>query len=325
MLAGRFLKKADPQPPVVVPQLNATEASKAVQRSALKDLLAVTLLTGALGIGARTLAGSKYVFGDSSLHDSDLNTGSLPNKLVIPKPVFTDEKTYEATHPELEPKKKLKKKAQMGVDALTTGASQGAVESGVQAGNAPALYSTKDEIPWYYGGMLLASLLGGVGGYRLTDKILDNKRKKDIEDEVAEAKRQFQQSLVSNYRPDQIELEKKATEDQPSLDYFGTLDRFTTFCGIEDGSDSEKAIKQASVWSTLLNYYGLAAIPLALAAGVATYKATRSRSTDALLEKSLKRRRRELMAKRPMDLQVVPEPVKIQRGKLKVEESEEPV
>jgi len=60
--------------------------------------------------------------------------------------------------------------------------------------------TSKPGLWWYMPSMLGAGALGGYGGWKLIDHILDKRRRQEIDDEVDESRNEFQEALVSQYK-----------------------------------------------------------------------------------------------------------------------------
>lgn len=60
--------------------------------------------------------------------------------------------------------------------------------------------TSKPGLWWYMPAMLGAGTLGGYGGWKLIDHILDKRRRQEIDDEVDESRNEFQEALMSQYK-----------------------------------------------------------------------------------------------------------------------------
>lgn len=169
---------------------------------------------------------------------------------------------------------------------------------------------TEQHIPWYLPGIIGGGLLGGVGGYALSDSIIDKKRKADLQTEVDAAKEEYQQALLANYQPGQIPVQKNASVASVGAQ----LDRIADLLGISEDTPMEKVAGLEQILGRTLGLYGSVALPAALLAGMASYGYTRSRSSDKLLEKALKQRERDRISRRPPEIMAVPESVHYQHG-----------
>lgn len=169
---------------------------------------------------------------------------------------------------------------------------------------------TEQHIPWYLPGMVGGGLLGTAGGYFAADKIIDKKRKADLQAEVDAAKEEYQQALLANYQPGQIPVQKHAAAHGVGVQ----LDRLADMLGITVDTPLEKVANLEQLLGRGLGLYGAVALPTAMLAGLASYGYTRERSSDKLLEEALKQRERDRVSRRPPEIVVVPEPVHYQRG-----------
>lgn len=144
-------------------------------------------------------------------------------------------------------------------------------------------------IPW----MIPATVLGGgasiYGGWKLMDSVLDHRRKKELEEDVASAKHDFHQALLAEFdRPVHV---PKLAADRSLAD---NLDRIY------------ENVKQAGMFDDAAHYAGVGTGMYATAAGVGglaaaigAYQATKKRQEQALLRKAQKMRQRQMWNRQP--------------------------
>lgn len=144
---------------------------------------------------------------------------------------------------------------------------------------------------WYMPAMLGAGAAGAYGGWKVIDKILDHRRRKEIEDEVEESRQDFQTALTSQY--------KKGSDSE-----LGTaLDELYS-----------KMQKRADWFSPdtkgkALGMYASYAIPSALLGYMVVKGLADKGSTSKILEKAQRRRALKQQKARPAELYAVPTPI----------------
>lgn len=146
-------------------------------------------------------------------------------------------------------------------------------------------------IPW----VMPATLLGGLGslygGWKGMDYILDNQRKKKLDEEVARAKGEFEAALTAQY-------------DKQGSDLGRDLDALY--------DDVMSLTKQGIDWShhagQMAGAYGTYAGLSGLIAGLMAYQAANKRSRQALLQKAQQRRARRQQQQRPPVIFATPVP-----------------
>lgn len=284
---ARPLHKSAGGPPAAIDPVDAE-----IRSQALKDILTVGGLAAAGGIGARGLLGLRYMFGRRR---PDLSRAIGPTVISIPTPVFKN------------PRDEVRARGL------------------AKAANAPL--SGRTGLPWYLPGLTLAGVGGLAGGYRLMDVLMDKKRKADLEAEILAAKDDYHRALLDQYDPAMVpsadtmpdeplpaktvnapagaaKLRLKSAELQTDLD---ALANQVEKVGAEKAAMPNWANKGLGV-------YGTIAALLALGSGTAAYNYTKKRSTNRLLEDSLRQRERDRWSRRPPELYAIPTPVKLTRG-----------
>lgn len=136
-------------------------------------------------------------------------------------------------------------------------------------------------------------LTGGaalMGGWKLTDMLLDNRRKAQLQEELDMAKKEYEGALHGTMGA------KLASNDKVGVG----LDQL--FDGLS---------KEGSVTAKATGAYALAAALMAGGAGVGAYNWTKGRSEAALLAKAQKERARRLWSSNLQPVYAVPEPVEM--------------
>ena len=243
------------------------------QRKAIRDILATLGMGAAVGVGARGLAGAGNFFGRTP---SDVSRSPGPSVLQIPVPVYANPRDEERAR-----------------------------RLGLKAAN------WKAASPWWTLPGLVAAGGGGIyGGYKTMDFLMQNKRKADLEAEIAAARDRYHRALIDQYNPANV----------PSAEQVPTLDKRSEL--LRDLGKAVDTIQEAAAdfgkqadWKD--NTIGLLATIgglLAGGAGMASYNWAKSRSTQKLLEDAIKARERERYARRPPEIYAVPQPVRLSRA-----------
>lgn len=128
-------------------------------------------------------------------------------------------------------------------------------------------------VPATYGAVPAA--LGALyGGYKLTDYILDKRRKATIDQELAAAQKAYDQAIAGQ--------DKQAA----SVIVDDMFDRMADIATTE----SADTVKQANAGQMLLGGYGLYGVLSSLAAGIPSYKFFENRSKREMIAKALRQR-----------------------------------
>jgi hypothetical protein len=156
--------------------------------------------------------------------------------------------------------------------------------------------STPTAIPWF----MPAAMLGGLGtiygGWKGMDKILDARRKAKLEEEVEDARGDFNQALLDQY-------DEKAGSDEATLGQ----DLDTLFDQVEKVAFGN--IDWGNLSGTTAGLYGSYAGLTALLAGLTAHDFASKRSKRELLRKAQQRKARRLQMQRPSELFATPVPV----------------
>ncbi len=180
--------------------------------------------------------------------------------------------------------------------------------------------STKGGIPWYGPAMLLGGL-GGLGlGWKGMDKVLDARRQREQESELAAARQQFHDALLSQYdepikvHPELMAGKKKAASDDTMVKVGEALDElFDNFQKAAAEEEARPMAKAAVDWSNVAGQaaggYGMYAGLSGLLTGALVYDKIQKRSRRAVLEKALDKRQRRRFMQQPTEIYAVPEPV----------------
>jgi hypothetical protein len=268
----------------------------AIRGDALNDIMTVGGLGLAGGIGLRGLMGLRYMFGRSR---PNLSRSLGPTVISVPTPVFTN------------PRDEARAQAQ----AQKMSSDKAAIAS-------------RSELPFYLPGMTMAGIGGLAGGYKLMDLLMGNKRRTDLNDEVAAARDEYRQALLAQYDPANVPaagsvpdapLPAKTVNHPPAGASklplkMASLDQdLDALCGeVEKVAIEKQAIPG---WMGKgLGVYGTLASLLALGSGVAAYNVTKSRSPNKLMEDAIKARERQRWASRPPEIYAIPTPVRLNRG-----------
>jgi len=160
--------------------------------------------------------------------------------------------------------------------------------------------TNKSNLWWYMPAMLGAGALGGVGGWKLIDKILDNRRRKEIDDEVDASRGEFQNALVSQYKQGSdselgVALDELYLKMQKAAKAGDWLDPNTYFTPDQVGRGK--------------GMYATYAIPSALLGYLFVKKMADKGSRRQIIEKAQRRRALKQQRARPAELYAVPSPI----------------
>lgn len=165
----------------------------------------------------------------------------------------------------------------------------------------------KMHFPWYMPGIWLSGIAGGYGGWKAVDSLLDARRRQAAEDDVTQAKRDFETALLSQYdKPVKLAADDPWVKVGQELDQLA--DQFEKAAGVVD-SAVDAITPSANTMSTLGNYYTMYAAPSALLAGYAVYNATKKRRRREVLSKAIDARRRRRQEQAPLEIYATPQPV----------------
>ena len=161
-------------------------------------------------------------------------------------------------------------------------------------------YTSKTSLPWYMPAMLSAGLVGGVGTWKVIDHILDQRRRKELEDEVTTSRDEFQNALVSQYKQGSdselgVALDELYLKMQKAAKLTDYLDPRNYL------SDNQKGM--------FTGMYGTYAIPSALLSFLAIKKMTDKGSRRKIMEKAQRQRALKQQRARPAELYAVPSPI----------------
>jgi hypothetical protein len=155
------------------------------------------------------------------------------------------------------------------------------------------------DLPWGIPGLAAAAVGGGLAGHALAGVPLEAARKKEEEDELAEAKRRYETALAPGGGSALAKLAAAAPHaGDPRAAGYALADRLLA------------AQKRAGLAERAGGLWMLTAGTAAALAGVGAYNWRRSNSPDKALEEALRRRREQLHAAAPPPLVAVPVPAK---------------
>jgi len=173
----------------------------------------LTGLAGTLGGGALALLANRA---DPTPEESSLGTMS-PELVKVPMPSRAKKRNQNLLEDSSEPEK-------IG--------SFGNIFSGdFWKGNQAKHWS---EVPWLPAAMLGLPLLGGAGAYHLINKTLQDKRKKQMAEELEEAEAGYNNALLSSYDKNKLNLHKAAV----SREIGEGLDKLASLLKVSEGKPS---------------------------------------------------------------------------------------
>lgn len=160
--------------------------------------------------------------------------------------------------------------------------------------------STFGGIPWYYPALTGAVGGGAYMGWKALDKILDKRRKHQLEQEVERAKHDFRSALMSQY-------EKESSNTLgPELDgLYDHIEKQAISLNPVDWA-SAAGIDAPDLLGRGVGAYGAGAGLTALTTGMVIYNMMKKRQRKAVLEKAKKERLRRLYESRPPEIYARP-------------------
>jgi hypothetical protein len=185
--------------------------------------------------------------------------------------------------------------------------------------------------PEAFPGLMLGTLGGGYGGWKLMDSLLDRRRATESEDELEAAKREYREALSSHLSPsvdtkaaseksaatllgeeldalflkvqENIPLEKSADPEDGNL--FGGAGRALGWLTSAPGKFYDWITKDTTR-DTALGLYGAYSIPTLIAGYMAGKGISDKFSQRRILDKALKQRAKQRSVSRPPSLYAVP-------------------
>lgn len=168
-----------------------------------------------------------------------------------------------------------------------------------------ASITTKTALPGYGPAMMLTGMAGLGLGWKGADMVLDTMRKKEREQELAAARKEFHDALLHQYdAPLSTGSSTAALQKTAAAAIGGELDQL--FDRVVDGI--EKTATMADWGGHAANTYGTYAGLAALLAGAWAYDKANKRSRRSVLESALKKRQRKQFDQSPTEIFAVPEP-----------------
>lgn len=182
--------------------------------------------------------------------------------------------------------------------------------------------TTKGGIPWYGPAMLMTGLAGAGAGWAGMDKVLQARRKKQMESDLEGARSQFREALLNQYdtpvqtHPGLMGDTKKAASDGTMVEVGRRLDalyeKVAAAVVAEEAEPLHKVAFDASnVAGQAAGGYGMYAGLSGLLAGALVYDKMSKRSRRSVLEGALKRRQRRQFMQQPTEIFARPEPVAV--------------
>lgn len=224
-----------------------------LNREALKDIANYLMLGAGAGVAMRGATGIANLLRD----DQEVvpsKTVDMPVLFGVPKKVEDEEEDV----------KKLEYKSAAEKEAIS-----------------------KYSLPYYLPAMLLGTPLAAYGGWKAVDAVLDKQRRAKSEDNLEEAKKDYEEALLASYK-------KSASTDEMLDEVFDNY-------------------KEASTLSDILGTGKGLALTYALATGPLGYMMVNSQmkknSKRKILEKAMRERARRQAAKQPAELYAIPAPV----------------
>ena len=232
-------------------------ANQQMKSEASNKVMRALLTAGGLGAALRGVSGLRHLFESS------------PN----PPPTSTVEM------PVVYPQKREEEK----LASLSDGDSDTATSPYGLSGYIPAI--------------LLGTPLAAYGGWKGVDAILDKQRRKRTEDELDEAKQDYQQTLLSSYKQAEDEGDLEADLDQ-------AFDGYQKQAGLVSMLQKQFPNAEGILKGLAVSY----AVPTSVAGYMAVNNMMQDNSKRALLQKAMQERARRRAQQQPAELYAVPSP-----------------
>jgi hypothetical protein len=248
-------------------------------------------LAGTLGGGALAFLANKA---NATPEENSLGTMS-PELVKIPMPARAKKKNQNL----------LEDNADIEKTAITNLVPSSVFSADFWKGNQAKHWS---EVPWLPAALLGLPLLGGAGAYHLVNKTMQDRRKQQMDEELAEAEQGYQNALLNSYDKDKLNLHKTAISKEigEGLDKLASLLKIAekpSWSSAVSGAP-EVNIPEQNTWLKWLHSkvvpqdladklrgmtaggagaLGLLALGIPLATGYSAYKYYRNRDKTKLL------------------------------------------
>lgn len=151
------------------------------------------------------------------------------------------------------------------------------------------LASSLGNIPWYYPAMFGGGVLGAAAGYHGADKLMDWRRKKDVELELAKAKAEYEAALAS------ATGHKRAENSELGTNLDTIYDAWEKVSGV-----------LSDIGGHAVGGYGVYSAATGLAGAIAAYNWAKKRQRRRVLEQAQKARMRRRSSEQPTPLMALP-------------------
>jgi hypothetical protein len=157
------------------------------------------------------------------------------------------------------------------------------------------------QIPWFPPAAMAAGLGGIYGGWNIFDKLMDERRESEQEQELENAKLQFSQALQGPTGA------KTAGDNELGRELDGLFDEIKQAMENDDlMSDLTKSANWGGPLGQAAGLYGIYALLAGGMAGNYAYNRAKKRTGPKVLEEAMKRRKRQRAATRPAPVLTAP-------------------
>lgn len=251
----------------------------------VKKILGAGLLGIGVGAGARGLVGVKNMLPTTEPLSAASQQSPIPSTI----PVYLPAEQEEANGRLAKTAKQLYRALQH--DGLEKLAADGLVDRalGALANFVPSPSSTDVGKSWFaIPAQWAAAGAGAAGGWGLIDHLLRSRRRAEADAELARAKAEYEAAMTGKIASD--------------------LDKvYARLCATKTAGVGQTAI---DIGNAIGGAYLTALLTLMAGAGYGTYKRTRARSREKLLEKAIKQR--ALLRRAPQPIMAVASPLRPQ-------------
>jgi hypothetical protein len=185
---------------------------------------------------------------------------------------------------------------------IPVAAARGAGAVGGEDDEKLASITNPTAFPWYGPAVVAATGLGAYGGWKGVDSVLESQRRGEKDNEMSEAKKDFETALLSSYRrPHVVKSASAGAELGDALDQL--FDRVAEKRGLDNF--------MGGLASKYLGYY---ALPTAAIAGKLVYDRANKSSRESILNRAMRQRVQRESMSHPSPLYAIPKPVEVGGG-----------
>lgn len=157
------------------------------------------------------------------------------------------------------------------------------------------------EVPWFPAAALAAASGGAYGGWKIFDKLMDDRRKAEQEEALETAKLRFNEALQSS-------TEKYSEDNELGRELDGLFDQVKEAMSREKAAETSEMAEKMALSRTagkLLGLYGIYALLAGGAAGNFAYNRAKRKTGPEVLDAAMKRRKKMRSLAKPNPVYLV--------------------